>query len=81
MGDHEIAYSLSEDGIRWQPEVRLKIQSDNNLWAEPGDHATRTPLGAVEEEDGTFTVVYTAMYNKDGKLFYGIGKCTLAWVK
>ena len=79
MGDYEIGYSLSEDGVHWDPETRLKVQSDDHLWAEPGDHATRTPLGAVEEEDGTFTVVYTAMYKKNGKTFYGLGKCTLAW--
>ena len=79
MGDYEIGYSLSEDGVHWDPETRIKVQWGDKLWAESGDHATRTPLGAVEEEDGTFTVVYTALYKKNGKTFYGLGKCTLAW--
>jgi len=78
-GDQEIGYSLSEDGIHWSPEVRIKVQSGNNVWALPGDHAMRTPLCAIEEEDGTFTVIYTAKTEFDGKKFYAIGQCTLAW--
>src|SRR5690606_943715 len=38
-----------------------------------------TPLGAIEEDDGTFTVLYTAKYTRDGKVFFGIGRCVLAW--
>jgi hypothetical protein len=79
FGDQEIGYSTSVDGIRWTHEVRIKIQSTDNLWAEPGDHATRTPLCAIEEEDGSFTVLYTALTKKEGKNFYAIGKCTIAW--
>ncbi len=79
MGDQEIAYSLSDDGINWQPEVRLKIQALDNLWADDGDHSTRTPLGAIEELDGTFTVLYTAKHTINGKPFFAVGKCTLAW--
>ena len=79
FGDQEIGYSLSADGVHWDRETRLKVQSVNNLWAEAGDHSMRTPLGAVEETDGTFTVVYTARYTKDGKTFYGLGQVELAW--
>jgi len=79
LGDQEIGYSLSTDGIHWSPEVKLKIQIDENLWALPGDHAMRTPLCAIEEEDGTFTVIYTARTELNGTKFYAIGKCTLAW--
>ena len=78
FGDHEIAYSISNDGVKWSPEVRIKVQSAKNLWAKAGDHAMRTPLCAIEEDDGTFTVIYTAK-KADGKTFYAIGKCTLAW--
>ncbi|WP_202903797.1 hypothetical protein [Neotamlana nanhaiensis] len=81
FGNHEISYSLSDDGINWSPEIRIKIQSDKNLWGKEGDHAMRTPLCAIEEDDGTFTVVYTSMVNDDKKTFYAIGKCTLAWGK
>ena len=79
FGDHEIGYSLSSDGIHWSPEVRIKVQTPDNLWAEPGDHAMRTPLCAIEEDNGTFTVIYTARMKIDDKKFYAIGKCTLAW--
>lgn len=79
FGDREIGYSISEDGIRWSKEVRVKVQSPQNAWAEPGDHFTRTPLCAIEEADGTFTVIYTAMTIRDNQKFYAVGKCTLAW--
>lgn len=79
FGDQEIGYSISTDGVNWNRETRIKIQSKDNLWATPGDHYTRTPLCAIEEEDGTFTVIYTAMTKTDGKNFYAIGKCSLAW--
>lgn len=79
FGDQEIGYSLSDDGIHWAKERRLKVQSPNNLWADAGDHATRTPLGAIEEEDGSFTVVYTARYTKQGKVFFGLGQVVLGW--
>lgn len=79
FGDQEIGYSLSDDGVNWGKEIRVKIQSAGNIWAEAGDHFTRTPLCAIEEADGTFTVVYTAMKQVDGRRFYAIGKCSLAW--
>ncbi len=79
FGDQEIGYSISNDGLNWSKEIRVKIQSAKNLWAEPGDHYTRTPLCAIEEEDGTFTVIYTAMTKTNNKNFYAIGKCSLAW--
>lgn len=79
FGDQEIGYSISDDGVRWSPEVRIKIQSEGDIWAEDGDHAMRTPLCAIEEEDGSFTVIYTAMTIVGGKKFYAVGKCSLAW--
>lgn len=79
FGDQEIAYSISIDGINWSAEARIKVQTTDKLWAEVGDHAMRTPLCAIEEDDGTFTVLYTAMTESNGKKFYAIGKCKLAW--
>ncbi|WP_114790826.1 hypothetical protein U0035_20635 [Niabella yanshanensis] len=79
FGDQEIGYSLSGDGICWGKETRIKIQSPGKTWAEPGDHYTRTPLCAIPEKDGTFTVVYTAMMKVNGRNFYAIGKCSVAW--
>lgn len=79
LGDQQIGYSLSDDGVHWLSETRVKVQSAKNTWALPGDHSMRTPLCAIEESDGTLTVVYTAMMKKDGQPFYALGKCSLAW--
>ncbi len=79
LGDQEIAYSTSEDGVKWTPEQRVKIQSKGKMWGAKGDHAMRTPLCAIEEDNGTFTVIYTSMMNLKGSKFYAIGKCSLAW--
>jgi hypothetical protein len=79
LGDHEIGYSTSRDGLHWSPEVRIRIQAPANPWAEAGDHAICTPLGAIEEGDGTFTVLYTTRMDNDGKPFYAVGKASLAW--
>jgi hypothetical protein len=79
FGDQEIGYSTSVDGVNWNHETRIKIQSKDNLWALPGDHYTRTPLCAIEEDDGTYTIVYTATTKVDGRNFYAIGKCSVAW--
>ncbi|WP_256009334.1 hypothetical protein [Desertivirga xinjiangensis] len=79
LGDQEIGYSTSSDGLSWTRETRVKVQSSKNKWAMPGDHYTRTPLCAIEEKNGTFTVVYTAMMNVKDRNFYAIGKCSLAW--
>ncbi|MBZ4192181.1 hypothetical protein [Niabella beijingensis] len=79
FGDQEIGYSISGDGVHWSREQRIKVQAAGNKWAEPGDHYTRTPLCAIEEKDGRFTVIYTAMMNVKQKHFYAVGSCTLAW--
>jgi hypothetical protein len=80
FGDQEIGYSTSTDGVNWEKEIRVKIQTDQNKWSDDGDHAMRTPLCAIEEADGTFTVIYTAKYTRpNGLPFFGIGKCTLGW--
>lgn len=79
FGDQEIGYSTSKDGIHWEKEIRVKAQFDDQLWAKEGDHSMRTPLCAIEEDDSTFTVIYTALVNDAEKRFYAIGKCTLAW--
>lgn len=79
FGNQQIGYSTSKDGVNWEKETRVTIQSENNKWAIDGDHYTRTPLCAIEENDGTITVIYTATLKKDNKLFYAVGKCSLAW--
>ncbi len=79
FGDYEIAYSLSENGIDWSREKRIRLQTDDHLWGANGDHSMRTPLCAIEEEDGSFTIIYTSLMADSERKFYGIGKCTLQW--
>jgi hypothetical protein len=79
FGDREIGYSISEDGLDWSKESRIKVQFENQAWAKEGNHSLRTPLCAIEEEDGTITVIYTALMDHREEAFYAVGKCTLAW--
>jgi len=79
FGDQQIGYSLSTDGLNWSAEKRVKVQFKDNIWAEDGDHSTRTPLCAIEQSDGTFTVIYTALTIKNDKKFFAVGYCRLAW--
>jgi len=77
LGPREIGYSISEDGLTWPAETRLTAQTGDNQWAGGGDHDMRTALCAIREEDGTFTVIYTARMHR--KNFWSVGKCTLGW--
>jgi hypothetical protein len=69
-----IAYSISSDGIHWPKGENLVVQSKQNNWAVD----VRTPLGLVPEDDGTFTVIYTARMKQDPKnpaaKFWAVGK-------
>ncbi|GAB3010235.1 hypothetical protein GCM10027051_09820 [Niabella terrae] len=79
FGDQQIGYSRSKDGIHWEKEERIRIQRPGRIWAEDGDHLTRTPLCAIPESDGSFTVLYTARTQMSGQPFYAIGKCRIGW--
>lgn len=50
-----IGYTFSDDGSDWSPGRALVVQPTHGKWSAE----VRTPLGLVEEEDGTFTVFYT----------------------
>ncbi|MCP4453722.1 MAG: hypothetical protein GY809_19855 [Planctomycetes bacterium] len=69
--------SKLKDGLTWPLETRLTAKTGSNRWAGDGDHDMRTAVCAVREDDGTFTVVYTAKMKDRG--FWAVGKCTLAW--
>jgi len=60
-------YADSADGIRWSEARQLPLQA-------PLDdlRKVRTPLGLVEEDDGTFSVFYTGFARGDdwGELWY-----------
>lgn len=66
--NNSIGYSISKDGIRWHQGRSLVVQtSATSNWSSD----LRTPLGLVPEQDGTFTLLYTARM-KD-RPFWAIG--------
>jgi len=50
-----IGYSISEDGIHWPAGRSLVLQPKAGTWSPE----IRTPLGLIDEHDGTFTIFYT----------------------
>jgi hypothetical protein len=52
---HAISYSLSRDGVSWAPEQVIPLPSAP-AWLK----AIRTPLCAIPEGDGVFTILFTA---------------------
>jgi hypothetical protein len=51
------AYTISEDGLNWQKGVTVNLEPAVKKWWV----RMRTPLGLIPEDDGTYTVFYTAM--------------------
>jgi hypothetical protein len=54
MDGYLIGYADSVDGVHWSAAKQLKVDC-TKLWVTN----IRTPLGLVEEADGTFTLFYT----------------------
>ena len=54
MDGNLIGYATSADGVHWSVAKQLEIDC-TKLWVSD----IRTPLGLVEEADGTFTLFYT----------------------
>ena len=51
-----IGYTLSDDGIHWSAGQHLIVQEGAGIWATE----VRTPLGLIDEGNGSFTLFYTA---------------------
>ncbi|MBX3748747.1 MAG: hypothetical protein KF897_01510 [Opitutaceae bacterium] len=66
-------YSVSADGIHWPKGGNLELQPESGpaQWSED----LRTPLGLIPEDDGTFTVLYTAKVR--GENFWALGLARL----
>lgn len=64
-------YSVSEDGISWSKVKHLELDPSSATWCRD----LRTPLGLISENDGTFTLFFTA-YGPfvDGHSFSSLGK-------
>ena len=52
----EVGYAFSSDGVHWSSGRHLVVQSGSSVWASE----VRTPLGLVDEGNGSFTLFYTA---------------------
>ncbi len=50
-------YSVSADGLNWSAMKYVEVTDKLEQWWSE----FRTPLGLIEEEDGTFTLFFTAM--------------------
>ena len=66
---NEIGYMISDDGIHWSAGQHLAVQSGRHIWATE----VRTPLGLVQENNGTFTLFYTANQKVSGAHADGYG--------
>jgi hypothetical protein len=64
-----IGYMLSNDGIHWSDGRHLVVQDGSGIWATE----VRTPLGLIDEGNGTFTLVYTANEKVSGEHADGNG--------
>jgi hypothetical protein len=53
---NEVGYATSADGIHWSHGQHLVVQAGSGVWASE----VRTPLGLVAEDNGLFTLFYTA---------------------
>ena len=50
-----IGYSDSPDGLHWSEPRTIRFQKSDTFWLRDA----RTPIGFIEEDDGTFTLIYT----------------------
>jgi hypothetical protein len=66
-GGGGFGYSFSEDGINWERARYIHLENHTDKWWT----AMRTPLCLIPENDGTFTVFFTA-YTQSG--FAELGK-------
>ena len=57
----ELGYSFSDDGIHWSKAAFVDLASEFDQWWT----FMRTPLGLIPEDDGTYTVFYTAYTETD----------------
>ena len=64
-----VGYMFSSDGIHWSPGQHLTVQAGKNVWATE----VRTPLGLIDEGQGSFSLFYTANEKVSGETADGYG--------
>jgi hypothetical protein len=52
---NSVGYSFSSDGIHWSVGKQLTVQTGTGVWASE----VRTPLGLIDEGNGSFTLFYS----------------------
>ena len=67
-------YSLSWDGFHWSELSYFNIDSVSKRWWS----SMRTPLSLIKEDDGTYTMFFTAFKNYDDRQRFGcVSKATI----
>ncbi|KAA6342462.1 hypothetical protein EZS27_009792 [termite gut metagenome] len=71
-GENKLGYTLSWDGINWSMLRYFKIEPAVKRWWS----ATRTPLSLIKENDGTYTLFFTAFKPDKNGRFGALSKLT-----
>lgn len=56
-----IGYADSRDGVHWSNPQYLELRPEKGFWLRE----VRTPLGLIDEKDGSFSLFYTGYHNQD----------------
>jgi hypothetical protein len=68
-----IGYTVSDDGLHWSRASYIDLKRTPGLWV----HDLRTPLGLIEEPNGSFTCFYTGYGTKAYSGYGCLGSVTL----
>ncbi|MDR1224261.1 MAG: glycoside hydrolase, partial [Tannerella sp.] len=67
-------FSLSTDGLKWTPLKHFELEPKVKKWWR----TMRTPLSLIKEDDGTYTMFFTAFKDYPGQPTFGtLSKLTL----
>ncbi len=70
---YAIGYTVSDDGLHWSPASYVDLKRTPKLWVDN----LRTPLGLIEEPNGSFTCFYTGYGTKAYDDYGCLGVVTL----
>lgn len=56
-----IGYADSRDGVHWSQPAFLELRPEQGFWLSD----IRTPLGLIQEKDGSFSLFYTGYHRQD----------------
>ncbi|MDR1290856.1 MAG: hypothetical protein LBK06_06615, partial [Planctomycetaceae bacterium] len=71
---NKLGFSLSTDGLKWTPLKHFELEPIVKKWWR----TMRTPLSLIKEDDGTYTMFFTAFKDDKGQPTFGtLNKVTL----